>query len=252
MVTGVLHKAIIIDDEINAIEVLQHLIKRYCPQIEIVATTCDSEQGEELIRKHVPQLLFLDIEMPKQNGFQLLEKVDDLDFNVVFTTAYDQYALRAFRFSALDYIMKPIGVNELIAVVERLDRSSKLQATQLNMLKENLLMRTEMPERIALPHLKGYIFQDVSKIIYCEANNTYTRFYIEGRAPMLISKPLGELEEILTIGYFFRIHRQYLVNVKKIVELLRTEGGAVIMDNGDKLPIARNRKQELIDALVKY
>jgi two-component system LytT family response regulator len=248
---GRFFRAVIIDDEPDAVAVLQLQLQSHCPQVQVVASTTYSEQGEALLRLHQPDLLFLDVEMPRLNGFQLLERVEDLDFQVIFTTAYDQYALRAFRFSALDYLLKPIDIVGLTSAVARLERRKHASPQQLDILREQLEQAPKLPERIALPHLKGYLFQEVAEIIYCEASNTYTRFFMEGkREPMLVSWPLGELESLLS-GPFFRIHRQYLVQLKKINELLRTDGGSVIMSNGDQLPIARNRRQELIELLVK-
>jgi two-component system LytT family response regulator len=244
-------RAIIIDDEPYAVEVLQMNLQQHCPKVQVVATTTDSQQGEDLLRKHRPDVLFLDIEMPKLNGFQLLERVDDLFFQIVFTTAYDRYALRAFRFSALDYLLKPIDVYELIRVVERLERMQIPVPSQIELLKEQMQEPTKTPTRIALPNLRGYVFQEVADIMYCESNNTYTYIFLDGKQePIVISSSLGDLEEVLDNG-FFRIHRQYLVNVNKITELLRTDGGMVIMDNGKELPLARNRRQELFELMVK-
>ncbi|MDR0794414.1 MAG: response regulator [Chitinophagaceae bacterium] len=243
-------RAIIIDDEPYAVEALQMQLHNHCPQVQVVAVTTQSEEGETLIRKHRPDLLFLDIEMPKINGFQLLELVEDLFFHVIFTTAYDRYALRAFRFSALDYLLKPVDVYELIRAIERLVRRQPTTQNQIELLKEQMEQPAHKPTRIALPHQRGYIFQEIESIIYCEASNTYTNFYVEDKnVPLLVSLPLSDLEEMLT-GTFFRIHREYLVHLKKIKELLRTDGGIVVMNNGSQLPLARNRRQELFDALL--
>ncbi len=247
------YKAVIIDDEQNAIEVLRLLLHEHCPQVKVSGSTTSSEEGITLIRTGLPDIVFLDIEMPKLNGFQLLEQVQDIFFHLIFTTAYDQYALKAFKFSALDYLLKPIMPDELKGSVDKLLQGGRLYQDKLKVLEKNMdAMKTaRLPERIVLPHAKGFFFQKVEEIIYCEAYNTYTKFFIEGKPPLMISKPLGEIEEMLTSARFFRTHRQFLVNIKKIIEFIRTDGGMVVMSNGEQIPISRNKRQEFIDVCIR-
>ncbi len=243
--------AVLIDDEPGALAVMQLLLQKYCIQINIIGKTSNTTEAISLIKSKSPDIVFLDIEMPQLNGFQLLEQLGDINFHVIFTTAYDQYAVQAFRYSAVDYLLKPIVAEDLVDAIVRLEQRDKGGKEQMKALGENLVAvrNQQVPDRITLPHTRGYIFQKVADIIYCEAHNTYTKFFIEGKEPMLISKPLGDVEEMLADGPFFRTHRQYLVNIQKIAELLRTDGGYLLMSNGQEIPIVRTRRQELLDMM---
>ncbi len=240
------YKAVIIDDESYAIEVLKILLSKNCPEVELAGTASESVEGIALINQHTPDIVFLDIEMPRLNGFQVLEQVQDLHFHLIFTTAYDQYAVKAFRYSALDYLMKPIVAKELMEAISKLPERKPINKEQLRVTEENLVtVRSHaMPERIVLPHAKGYIFQKIEEIIYCEAMGAYTKLILENKPPLIISKGLSDFEELLKDTIFFRAHRQYLINIKKIQELIREDGGYLRMSDDSKLPLARNRKEE--------
>lgn len=243
--------AVLIDDEPGALAVMQLLLQKHCIQVNIVGKTANSAEGAALIKNKKPDIVFLDIEMPQLNGFQLLEQVEDIDFHLIFTTAYDQYAVQAFRYSAVDYLLKPIVPEDLVNAMARLEHRSRGNREQMQVLEQNMqsVRNQQVPDRITLPHTRGYLFQKVADIIYCEAHNTYTKFFVEGKDPLLISKALGDVEEMLGGGPFFRTHRQYLVNIQKITELLRTDGGFLLMSNGQEIPIVRNRRQELLDMM---
>jgi two-component system LytT family response regulator len=242
------YKTIIIDDEPHAIEVLQILLEKNCKQVEVAGTATKSIEGISLIDHLIPDLVFLDIEMPRMNGFQLLDELHDLHFHLIFTTAYDQYAVKAFRYSALDYLMKPIVAKELIEAINKLPEKSHIEKDHLKVTEENLhtIKSHSIPERIVLPHAKGYTFLKIDEIIYCEAMSSYTKLIIEGKPPLVISKGLGDIEELLKDASFFRAHRQYLINTKKIQELIREDGGCLLLTNGVKIPLARNRKEEFL------
>jgi two-component system, LytTR family, response regulator len=246
-----LYNAIIIDDEQNAIDVLQLLLKEHCPEVTVIGQTISSVEGIRLIENLTPDIVFLDIEMPRLNGFQMLEKVSDIHFHLIFTTGYEQYAVKAFKSSALDYLLKPIMAQELKNAVKKLQQLDKRYYDKVRVLEQNMqaIKNNHPPERIILPHTKGYLFQKVNEILYCEALNTYTKFYIEGKPPLMITKPLGEIEEILISAFFFRTHRHYLVNLKKIIEFMRNDGGFIIMSNGDQLPVSRNKRQMFIQVM---
>jgi two-component system, LytTR family, response regulator len=246
--------AVLIDDEPGALAVMQLLLQKHCIQVNIVGKTSNSVEGAALIKARKPDIVFLDIEMPQLNGFQVLEQVADIDFHLIFTTAYDQYAVQAFRYSAVDYLLKPIVAEDLVNAMKRLELRSKGNREQVQALEQNIqsIRNHQLPDRITLPHTRGYIFQKTADIIYCEAHNTYTKFYIEGKEPLMISKPLGDVEEMLQGGCFFRTHRQYLVNIQKITELLRTDGGFLLMSDGQEIPIVRTRRQELLDMMKVY
>ena len=246
------YKAVIIDDEQNSIDVLKTLLTEHCPEVKIFESTTSSEEGITLIKTLLPDIVFLDIEMPKYNGFQLLEQVHDIFFQLIFTTAYDQYALKAFKCSAVDYLLKPIMVDELKNAVNKLSNGDKHYQEKIKVLEQNIhaAITNNPPEKIVLPHAKGYLFQKIDEIVYCEAFNTYTKFFIEGKQAIMISKPLGEVEEILADAGFFRPHRHFLINIKEITEFIRSDGGFVVMSNGENIPLARNKRQEFIDFCI--
>jgi two-component system LytT family response regulator len=243
------YKAVIIDDEQNSIDVLKTLLTEHCPEVKICESTTSSEEGITIIKTLLPDIVFLDIEMPKYNGFQLLERVPDIYFQLIFTTAYDQYALKAFKYSAVDYLLKPIMADELKNAVNKLSDGDKYYQEKIKVLEQNIqaAKTNNPPEKIVLPHDKGYLFQKIDEIVYCEAFNTYSKFFIEGRQPIMISKPLGEVDQILSDAGFFRPHRHFLINIKKITEFIRADGGFVVMSNGENIPLARNKRQEFID-----
>lgn len=242
------YKAVIIDDEQYAIEVLLMMLQKNCENVEVAGYTTQSAEGVKLIKDINPDIVFLDIEMPRLNGFQILEQLNELYFHLIFTTAYDQYAVKAFRYSALDYLMKPIIAKDLREAINKLPEKKRIDKEHLKITEQNLqiIKSNAVPDKIILPHTKGYTFQKIDEIIYCEAMSAYTKFILEGKPPLVIAKGLGDMEELLKDAGFFRTHRQYLVNIKKIQELLREDGGTLLMTNGSKIPIARNRKEDFL------
>lgn len=233
-------KAIIIDDEPDCVRLLELQLKRHCPTVNIIGATSVAEDGLIMLLKTPPDLLFLDIEMPRLNGFDLLEKVGELNFQVVFTTAYDRYAVRAFKFSALDYLLKPIDPVELKATVDRATQKVRIVQQQLDLLKQQL-MSSRRSSRIALPQLNGFIIADVEKIIYCESDSNYTRFFMKNKEQYLICRSLGEVENLLEGYTFFRPHKQYLVNTEEINRIIREDGTNLEMSNGKQVPVSRQK-----------
>jgi two-component system LytT family response regulator len=221
-------------------------LSRHCPQVEIVGQYTDSVEALKGIRTLKPGLLFLDIEMPFMNGFQLLEKVGEITFSVIFITAYDQYAVRAFRFSALDYLLKPVDTIDLVAAVRRAEQYTKLNPKQLELLQQNYAT-THLPQRIALPHAHGLVFVDIQHILYCESDSNYTRCYLENGEQYLVSKTLGDVQEVLEPHDFVRVHRQYLVNLAHIQKLIKGEGTYLLLSNGSTIPVARQQKDRLLE-----
>ncbi|MEO6405718.1 MAG: LytTR family DNA-binding domain-containing protein [Ferruginibacter sp.] len=245
------HTAIIIDDEPNALVVLQRLLEMHCPQVHVVAAVSSSKEGLGKIRELKPSIVFLDIEMPQMNGFQLLSKLDTINFHLIFTTAYDQFAVKAFRFNALDYLLKPIDAGELKKAVAKANEKSALLPQQLGQVSE-LIQEAEkggLPSRVAFPHSKGYRLISLSEIVYCESESNYTVLHIENEPTFTVCKTLGEVEEILGTIYFLRVHRSFLVNIKKIKEFIKSDGGFLVMENRSEIPVSRNKKSELSDAL---
>jgi len=243
--------AIIIDDEPNAVIVLQKLLENYCPHVHVIATATSSVLGLKKIKELLPSIVFLDIEMPKMNGFQLLNELDEINFHLIFTTAYDQFAVRAFKFNALDYLLKPIDPVELKQAIKKTDGKPVFLLQQLKHLAE-LLEHREIENtdiKIALPYAKGHKFISVNDIIYCESQSNYTLFYLVNEPKFTVCKTLGEIEEILPSKMFVRVHRSYMVNTKKIKEMIKSDGGFLVMDNNDEIPVSKNKKDELAEVM---
>jgi two-component system, LytTR family, response regulator len=233
-------KVIIIDDEPDCVRLLELQLERHCPNVTVIGSTSNSEDGLIMLLKTPPDLLYLDIEMPHLNGFDLLEKVGDLTFQVVFTTAYDRYAVRAFKFSALDYLLKPIDPVELKATVEKAAQKVQVVQQQLDLLKQQLLS-PRRSSRIALPQLNGFIIADIEQIIYCESDSNYTRFHMKNNEQYLICRSLGEVENLLEGYTFFRPHKQFLVNTNEIKRVIRDDGTILELSNGMQVPVSRQK-----------
>ncbi|MEO7445560.1 MAG: LytTR family DNA-binding domain-containing protein [Ferruginibacter sp.] len=245
------HTAIIIDDEPDAVVVLGKLLERHCPQVDVVAALSNSTEGLEKIKLLSPSIVFLDIEMPQMNGFQLLSNLKEINFHLIFTTAYDQFAVKAFRFNAVDYLLKPIDPAELKLAVQKVAEKPFFLTQQLQHISE-IIQESEkgqLPERIAFPHAKGYKFITLKDIIYCESESNYTSLHLVGEPKFTVCKTLGEIEEMLSQSHFLRIHRSFLVNIKKIKEFIKSDGGFLIMENRAEIPVSRNKKDEVREIL---
>jgi two-component system, LytTR family, response regulator len=237
-------KTIIIDDEPDSIKLLELQLTQHCPEIEIAGTYTSSVKALPGIEKIQPDLIFLDIEMPVMNGFELLEKILHLHFSVIFITAYNQYALKAFRFNAVDYLVKPVDADDLTQAVLKAMKRVKPTVTQLSQMQKQL--RGEPATRIAIPGQQGVSFIDLDEIVYCEASNNYSKLILADGNRFLISKTLKDVQEVLEEEHFLRVHRQYIINLNHVKHFNRNEG-ILTMDNGDHIPIARNQKERLIE-----
>ncbi len=236
-------KTIILDDEPDSIKLLELQLAQHCPQIEIAGTYTSSIKALPAIEKLQPDLIFLDIEMPVMNGFELLEKILHLPFSVIFITAYNEYALKAFRFNAVDYLLKPVDAADLIQAVAKAAQRIKPTSTQLSLMQKQL--RGEAATRIAIPGQQGGIsFIDLNDIVYSEASNNYSKLILADGKQFLISKTLKDVQEVLEEEHFLRVHRQYIINLNHVKHFNRNEG-ILTMDNGDHIPIARNQKERL-------
>lgn len=243
-------KSIIIDDEQHCVKALIKDIQQHCPLIELVDSCYSAKEGIMAIKKLNPDLVFLDVEMPWMNGFEMLEVLGDVNFSIIFTTAHGEFAAKAFRISAVDYLLKPIDANDLKAAVlkveKKMDEGSSVQHIS------NLLRNMRQPsaeQKIALPQREGYEFVDVSSILYCHAEGAYTKVFITDKKTMLISRTLGDVEELLPPEMFQRIHHSILVNVTYISQFLRTDGGYVVLKNGEKLSVSKAKKEMLMARL---
>ncbi len=237
-------KAIIIDDEPDSTRLLQLQLEQSCPHVEVIAIYNSAVKASNEIEKLEPDLLFLDIEMPVINGFELLEKILHLNFSVVFITAYNQYALKAFRFNALDYLVKPIDTNDLIEAVAKAEKRIKPTSTQLSLLQRQ--MRGEIASKIAIPGQNGVSFIELNEIIFVEASNNYSKLILTDKRIFTVSKTLKDVQDVLEESHFLRVHRQYIINLNHVKQFNRNES-ILIMDNGEHLPIARNQKEKLVE-----
>ncbi|OJJ20312.1 DNA-binding response regulator [marine bacterium AO1-C] len=239
-------KALIIDDEAKARRILHELLKEYCPQVEVVADADDVPNAVKAIHKHQPNLVFLDIEMPGYTGFQLLDFFDQINFEIIFTTAYREYAIQAFQVSAIDYLLKPIQIELLIKAVEKVQGQLKPPQIneRINTLKNNLSQ--EHITRIALPVSEGLLFVEVDEIVYLNAEGAYTQIFLEGGRKVLVSKKIKSFEKVLDHPGFFRTHRSYLINLNRVKQYVKQDGGYIIMDNGDTVSLARERKEAFL------
>lgn len=245
-------RAIIIDDERIGRETLQSLLKQYCPNVSVVAQADSVDGGRRAIATHDPDLVFLDIEMPFGNGFELLDGIADARFEVIFTTAYDQYAIRAIRTAALDYLLKPIDRDELVSAVEKAEKKTggaRSLNLNLEVLLENLKHATSEHSKIALPTDDGLTLVGVNDIIRCEADGNYTRFFLQNREQLIVSKTLKDFETLLGEMNFLRVHHSHLVNIDHVKKYVRGEGGVVIMSDTAAVPVSRRKKEELIRRL---
>jgi two-component system, LytTR family, response regulator len=242
---------IIIDDEMLCIKSLTNLLNTNFPQVKILASCSDSSKASALIVHHKPDFIFLDIEMPYFNGFDILAQFEHLNFDVIFTTAYDSYAIKAIKFSALDYLLKPIGLEDLAFAIEKLkNRVISISKTQLKI--ANAVNNKLHSDTIAFPTSDGLIFTPVNEIVHCCADSNYTRMYMLDKSVIMLSKTLGDVDELLSGYDFFRIHQSHLINLKHVKKYKRGDGGEVIMSNGNILLVSRNRKADFLNAFTRF
>ncbi|MEO6837966.1 MAG: LytTR family DNA-binding domain-containing protein [Ginsengibacter sp.] len=243
--------AIIVDDEPDCCESLAMLLERYCPEVKILDICYSADAALQSIREQNPQILFLDIEMPFMNGFQLLEKLGDINFELIFTTSYDQYAIKAIRFSALEYLLKPIDLDELQQAVKKaVQRNLSPHPQQLEILLEKLKHPTVLFNKVAIPTLEGFQFVLAESIIKCEAENNYTFLFLKDKRKLIASRNLRDIEEMLEDYSFIRVHNSYLVNINEVEKYVKGEGGYLVMSDGSIVNVARSRKELLIKKIA--
>lgn len=241
-------KTLLLDDELYCTDVLNILIQKHCPSLEVVGVYNDPVQALDYLSHHNVDILFLDIEMPILNGFDLLRKLPNMQTKVIFTTAYDQYALKAFRFNAIDYLLKPIDKTELMAAVGKVSQTPLLSEPILQYLSE--WQKGPIPKRILLPIGQEIIFVNVDQIICCEADGSYCKVYCEGQAkPYLLSRNLKDLEEMVQLPNFLRPHASWLINTQFIEKIIKGEGMEIVLNNQLHIPVARSKKQEIMKQL---
>lgn len=243
---------ILIDDEKNALEMLEWQLQNYCPQVQIAALCRNADEGIAAIEKHHPQLVFLDIEMPRKNGFEVVKHFTEPTFHVIFTTAYDQFAIKAFKFSALDYLLKPIDADDLVAAVERYQKRE--QQHEFSQRLQQFLQQYKQPElttgKIPFATQEGIVFVKPDTIVRAESSSNYTTLYFLDGTKLLLSKTLKEVEEALQPYHFYRVHHSHLINPQQLQRYSKTEGGYIQMSDGSEVPVSRQRKEEVLRALM--
>jgi two-component system LytT family response regulator len=245
-------RAIIVEDEKMSRETLRRMLEKYCPQVEIVAEAHGYREGIEIIREFNPDVVFLDIQMPDGSGFRLLEEFKEMDFEVIFTTAFDQFAIKAIKFSALDYLLKPIIPQELVDAIEKVEqkRMETRKSKNIEVFLENMKSKEESNQKIVLSTSDKIHVIQIDEIIRCESDNYYTQFFFTNGKRLIVSKTLKENEELLSQHNFIRPHKSHLINVKYIKSFLRQEGGYIIMTDGSKIPVSRRKREKIMDVLM--
>lgn len=244
---------IIIDDEIKNIRLLQNMLALHCPSVQVIATESDAQKGLTLIDQLQPHLVLLDIEMPHLNGFDLLKKLEPINFEVIFVTAYSHYAVKAFEHQATGYITKPINKEKLMAAIAAAQKrieEKNINKTLFTLLEKNI--NPNLPNKIPLSTANGLIFVKLADIIYCESSGNYTHFYLCDNKKIVVSRQLGEYEKLLPSDAFIRIHDKYILHLAYIKEYIKGSGGEVILENGATLPVAARRKEEFMARFEKW
>ena len=240
-------RAILVDDELSSLQNLQSKLVEFCPDVEVVATAQKPEDAILFIRQHKPDVIFLDIEMPRMNGFRMLDELGELDFQIIFTTAYNHYAVDAIRISAFDYLMKPVAIKELQNALERLAKYRQTRTRdKLDVLRQSLSPNKSQEEKIAIPTNEGLEFIPIKNILHIESSSNYSKIFLTDGKNILVTKLLKDFEDILEPYNFFRVHNSHLINLAYIKKYIRGEGGQVEMQNGDVIDVARRKKEEFI------
>ena len=239
-------RAILVDDENHCVQTLQYELKRHCPEVRILATCQSGHEGFVAINRFNPDLVFLDIEMPGMNGFQLLRELGSTDFEVIFVTAYDQYAIQAFRFAAVDYLLKPIITKDLKEAVLRVlkKKNRNLTQQQLSTLLYNLRLDQRQAPRIALPHGNALDYVAVNEIVRCQAESNYSHVYLQDGSKYFLAKTLREMSELLEPQGFYRCHQSHLINLQEVKSHVKSDGGYLIMKDGSRVPLSRRRTEQ--------
>lgn len=245
-------RGIIVEDEKHSRETLTGMLERYCKNVEVIAEAESYRRGLELIRKHSPDVVFLDIQMPDGSGFRLLEELDKINFAIIFTTAFDQFAIKAIKYSALDYLLKPIDPDELVHAIKKVEQ--KLNKSEVNdnirVLLENIRSKENDPHKIVLSTSEKIHIIETDQILRCESDNYYTNFFLTDGKNILISKTLKENEELLSDHNFIRPHKSHLVNVKYIKGFLKNDGGYIEMTDGSRIPVSRRKREKIIEIIT--
>ncbi len=247
-------KVVIIDDEENSRETLRGKLDLFCPEVEVCAEAGDVKAGVAAISSNHPDAVFLDIQLAGESGFDILESIrdnDELDPRIIFITAHDEFAVKAIKFSALDYLLKPIDPEELVRAVRKVEDEKGLpkKAASLNVLVENIRQASDSPKKIVVPTSDGMHVIKITDIIRLESSSNYTTFHLNGQKSLLASKTLKEFDNMLAGYNFQRIHKSHLVNMNYLKRYVQTDGGYLILEDGSKIPVANRKKEQLLSTL---
>lgn len=242
-------KTILVDDEPRGLYTLSKLLHEYCPELKVIAECGSAETAKDNIELLEPQLVFLDISLPGKNSFELLEELEHINFEIIFVTAHNEYTLKAFHYSAVDYLVKPIDEDLLINAVKRAEK--RIDVNNINHNVSTLLFNLTKSNsgqkiKLCIPSLKGFQVVGLQEILYCEASGSYTHFHFVNQQTVCSAKPIHEYEEMLADSGFMRIHKSYLVNLLHIKEYIRGEGGMVVLDNNKEVEVSRRKKDLFI------
>ncbi|NJC27321.1 LytR/AlgR family response regulator transcription factor [Neolewinella antarctica] len=242
--------AILVEDMPQALAALQVDLKTYCPEVKIIGTADSVVSAAKLLRTEKPDLLLLDIDLGDGTSFDILEIVPDLQAQLVFITASDEYAIKAFRFAAVDYLLKPVDGEQLKAAVDRAkERAGQLNTDSLDLLKKTIREPNKLPDRISLHTSENIMVARIENIVRCESDGNNTRFFIEGEKPVFVTKTLKHFERMLTEHHFVRIHQSHLVNLRHVVEFKKIDSGYLRLSNGDEVPVASRKRAEVVELL---
>ena len=242
-------RAIVIDDELESRNTIFNILNNFCDNVSVVGQAENVADGIKIISNEKPDVIFLDIQMPDGSGFDLLEKITPIDFQVIFVTAYDQYALKAIKFSALDYILKPVDPQQLIDAVNKI-KEPGADIGAITKKITTLLRNKNGFERITLPTFEGFRFINLKDIVRCEADNNYTNFYLNSGEKILVTKTLKEYDECLSGLDFVRVHQSHLVNIKFVDRYIKGDGGTIVMVDGSQVDVSRRRKEEFLERMT--
>ena len=247
-------KAIIIDDESHCLETLRLLLGEFCPQVQILELCRSARTGLNAIERLKPDLVFLDVEMPAMNGFEMLENFSTIPFAVIFTTGYDQYAIKAIHLNALDYLLKPIDPNELARSVKKVEEQRHLpMAEQFQLLLKQIQVKGNHFNKLAVPTSEGFELIPADQLMRCEASENYTHLYLKNTQKIIACRTLKEIEEQLKdFNFFMRVHHSHIINLNEVIRYIRGEGGYLVLSDGTSVNVSRNRKEFLLHALSPH
>jgi two-component system, LytTR family, response regulator len=243
-------KSIVVDDEFKSRESLKALVEKFCENIQVSAVCQNADEAIKAIHEYKPDVVFLDIQLQRETGFDMLERLDKIDFEIIFTTAFSEFAVRAFKFSAIDYLLKPVDIEDLRKAIEKARKRIVGNISErMTQLAQTMKGNNFKHSRLAVPSSDGLVFVSVDGILYCEASGNYTNIHMGDGRKFVVSRTLKEYEEMLEDLDFFRIHNSYLINLHLIKKYIRGEGGQVVMTNDQALDVSKAKKKSFLDKI---